>query len=364
MQVSELFYLVDWVQTHVAKAGILKRYNALIAPLQSNLQANQQAQPFAEQKEELLRVLRLVPLDSLSSQQKDVLRQIGILQNIGEEGAALIEDVLFRNALDVANAHKQISHAQSELNRGIKWSQEAEVLLKSITPHSVDKEIEDDEVIIRARFADKAAISSVVDLKKWSNTWWEIARGVAMLSKLPPESVRVVGASNGSIILSLATVFGVAKIIALVEREILTFIERVIGIQIKIEELKALKLSNESIIVGLKEEIETSREEKVKQITTLVVKELHIHETADGELLTNFSKAVKGLLEFQEKGGQLDFVVPENEDDANGEPGETGSEADRNGELRLSKSQELQQIVSALRVIEDRIKSVGYEPKP
>lgn len=363
MQVSELFALTEWVQEHISKAGIIKRYNSVISPLQQNMQSGQQAQPFSEQKDVLLRALRSVPVDQLTNQQKDVLRQIGILSHVGEAGAAFVEDVLYKNAVDTANAHTQISAAQSEVNRGIKWAQDAIGVLREISAREDDYELEEGEVIIRARFADRAAIENVTDLKKWGKTWWDIARGITMLAKMPPESVRVVGASSGSIIISLATVYGIAKIVALVEREILSFVERVIGIQIKIEELKALRLSNDAIVEGLKQEIETSREEKVTQITGIVIAELQLGKGADGEATTNFKNAVKALLEFQEKGGQLDFVVPANGDETDSGDSESDPAEARQRDLGREQTQELQTIVSALRVIEERIKAIGYDPK-
>jgi hypothetical protein len=324
MEVRELYELTLWIQEHIVDARIPKLYDMLHNRLNENSRQGQASQPYETEREELLAGLRGIPEDLLTIEQMEVLDEVGIGARIGEYGAADIEDALFKNVIDIATAASRIGEAKEHLQQGIQWAKGVRGHLEKIVSSEAVDELDHDEVLIRVRFTSDAYIHDVDDLKKWSQAWWDIARGVTMIHDDSVESVRVIGASKGSLILALATSCIIAKTIGLIAKEVLILLRKVVEIRVEIEKLKSLQLSNESaslVVNALTQEIETSKSEKVDEIVSKVCLKLNIDTQNIGDVLANLKKSVSKILDFQEKGGELDFRVP---DDADEEP--TGEE--------------------------------------
>ena len=119
MNVSELYSLTEWVQSEVENEQIPDKYQQLQALLQQNTQPNQQNTQFDSQKEELLSALRAIRTTSLSNDQVTFLSKLGIEQLIGKAGADAIEDILYKNVIDLATAAQKIADRTQALNEGI-----------------------------------------------------------------------------------------------------------------------------------------------------------------------------------------------------------------------------------------------------
>lgn len=136
----------------------------------------------------------------------------------------------------------------------------------------------------------------------------------------PPEATRVVGASTGSVILILAGTVTVTTILALISKNIASVAKDAIGIANQIEDLRGKKLLNDTIEQELIKQETERKKEALEKIIDLVKGKV---QALDGEKTNALESSVKKLLNFTEKGGNLDFVVPDSE-----EPSDDGSAND------------------------------------
>src|SRR5690348_4316259 len=152
MQIEELYELTEWINSAIVEGQIVPKYQQLHNILNRNAQPNQQKQPFEEQKKQLIDALSAVPLDKLSASQVNVLGALSVSEVLGSEGVALVEDVLYRNAIDIANAAQRINECISKLNEAVQWAQQEKTLLDKIFDReSVD--VAEGMVLMRVRFA-------------------------------------------------------------------------------------------------------------------------------------------------------------------------------------------------------------------
>ena len=100
MNVSELYKLTIWVSKEIEAAQIPSLYQALQQILQQNSQSSSK-QPFEAQKDSLIKALEQVDLASLTKDQLAFLHELGIAEAVGDDGANAIEDVLYKNVIDL-----------------------------------------------------------------------------------------------------------------------------------------------------------------------------------------------------------------------------------------------------------------------
>ena len=314
MQVEELYDLTSWVEAEVVGKQLVQKFQQLHKVLNQNAQANQQKQPFESQQETLLEALRRVPLDQLSIGQVNTLEELKIAHNVGDQGAALVEDVLFKNALDIANAAQQINQCVAELKEGIQWSNQQRELLGKIIKSESISEI-DDKVLLRVHFAGEAHVDNLTELKDWSKVWWEIGRGISMAHDQAPESIEVVGASKGSIIFSLLTAQVIAGTVSGIILASLKVVEKYYDIKRKAQEVRALEIGNDKAEKALEEAAKKHKEDGVAEIVKNTIEELGLNPKTEGDKVNELSSATKKLVDFISKGGEVDFVVPDDEED-------------------------------------------------
>lgn len=345
MQVNELFELTNWVLDKVASKGLVDKYQQLLSVLQQNARPNQPKQPFDQQKQSLIEALTAVPLTELSSGQIEILATLNIAQNIGKNGATLIEDVLFKNAIDVANAAQQVEKCVTQINQGIDWSrQQHDLLSKVVTVDSITET--DGKVLLRVRFAGDAAVNNLTDLKDWSKTWWEIGRGISIAHGQSPEAISVVGASKGSIIVALLTAGEIAATVSGIILSALKVAEKYYDIRRKAQEVRAMELSNDKAEKALEAEAATYKANGVEEIVKATVAELKVEQ---GDQVNELTSAVKKLVDFITKGGEVDFVMP-SDDGEQAEADADGQDLGRS-ELRV-RFQEVRRLEREVRQLE------------
>jgi hypothetical protein len=74
--------------------------------------------------------------------------------------------------------------------------------------------------------------------------------------------------------------------------------------------LRDMKLSNIRIAKELDEEAEKERKKGIARITETVSKSKRKKNTNEGDKVTALDRAVKDLVQFLEKGGEVDCVLP------------------------------------------------------
>lgn len=342
MNVSELFHLTHWITREIEGAEILRKYQALHAILQQISQPNQQKQPFEAQKNDLINALKDVPLGQLTRDQVDFLYHLGISEAIGEDGIETIEDILYKNVIDVATSAQKLGQIIQKIAKGIGKSGQ---IKEGLSGCVVEEEYEsENEILMRVSFTGNAVMENISDFKMWGNIWYDIGRGIAMSHNLSPEDVKIVGATKGSIIIELAVIASIATTTSGIILAALKVAEKVLDIRKKAEELRGLKMKNAKFAKDLEKEAEIEKKAGIEEITSFVSKQLKLKD-GEGDKVNALDTAIKNLVNFIEKGGIVDFIIPEEEE----EPEEGGGR--KNEELRVA-FQQIRQLEKKLELLE------------
>jgi hypothetical protein len=200
-------------------------------------------------------------------------------------------------------------------------------------------------------FSGDARIANIVDLRAWSNIWFDIGRGLTMLNDSSPEEVQVVGAGEGSVVIELAVGYGIAKTISLILLEALKVVEKVADITKKALEIRALKLSNTKIAKELEDAAKLEKETGIDRIADKVATTNRKKDTDQGDKFVAFRKAVTELVNFVQKGVEVDCVLPLEE--ATVENTDEKPEPKEVKELRAT-FREIRQLEFQLKQLEDR----------
>lgn len=346
MNVNELYGLTKWIQQNIIDLQIQEKYQNLLSILQNNSQPNQQ-QPFENEKEDLLETLAVVHLDALTKDQISFLTSLGIAPSVGLAGKTKIDDILFRNSIDVVTAAEKIQEIINEISQGIEKSNQLSTGLEGCILDY--EEGEENEVLIRVSFLEKASISNVNDFKKWGSEWHDIGRGIAIAHNMTPEDIKIIGANKGSVILDLLACAAIAKRISSIILEILTIIEKVMQIRKIAIESKHKQLLNKELESQIQEQAQKTKENGATDIMKKQIKELKLAKEHDGDKITALEKAVSKLIEFIDNGGELDFVIPEEDFD------------DEDEGSKISELTELKTTYGKIKSIEERIKLLEYK---
>jgi len=339
MNVSELFELTHWITLEIENKQIAKKYQALQTILHTHSQPNQQKVPFESQKEELIDSLSKVPLGQLTRDQLDFLHHLGISDYVGEKGVEFVNDTLYINVIDVATSAQNIAQVIQEINGGVGKSTQ---LKSGLTGCVTEEEYETDhEILMRVSFTGNALMSNVTDFKNWGSTWYDIGRGIAMVHNASPEEVKVVGATKGSIIIELAVIASIATTTSVIILSALKVAEKVQSMMIQAEVLRGLKLKNGKLANELEKEAQIEKKAGIDEITAEVIKTLKIKTKEEGDKKVALGSSVKKLVDFIEKGGIVDFIIPEDKE----------GEENKNEELRIA-FQEIRKLEKKLALIE------------
>lgn len=312
MNLTELNGLVVWVKKEIEEKQILQKYGALVQILNQHIQPNQQKPPFETQKNDLLDTLRSMPINKLTKSQIEFLKNLGIFTAIGELGAEIIEENLYRNVIDIATSIKNINEIRELLKKGIAKSTQ----IRSGLDGCVFKEEYEnkEEVLIRVSFTGNASMLNIKDFKSWGNAWYEIGRGISMAHNNSPEDIKIVGASQGSIIIELAAAASIATTTSVIILSALKVAEKVLDIRKKAEEIKNLKLKNKKLANDIKKEAENEKQHGIEYILNEIIAEIKLNTDKEGDKITALEKAIKNLVNFIESGGEVDFVIPEQDE--------------------------------------------------
>jgi hypothetical protein len=344
MTLWELDDLTDWIDVEIKSAEIPKRYQNLVAVLQKNTQTPQK-EPFENQKVALFDVLSNVDLFVLNQEQTDAVDRLGILANVGHAAIDEINDVLYKNAIDVATAHKKVNEMLGAINQGIAKSDQIKGALSGLID---DRDYQERGATLKVRFTNGVALNNLSDLKTWSSNWYEIGRGIAMANGQTPDEIEIVGAAEGSILLFLGATYAVVKTIGDTVLKALSVAERVLEIRKKAEEVKALQLGNDKLYLELLREADKLRDSKKESIATEVL--ASIGGKPDGETRTAIERSITKLLEFVENGGEIDCYLPPTESTRD-DDGTDPSEAKHRALIDKVKTD-----FESIREIEDRLR--------
>jgi hypothetical protein len=320
MDVSQVINLGIWSADVLP--DLIRKYTALHQVLSHNA-TQQQKQPVREVHRTLLQALEQMSFDQLTNEEVDLLNDLDALQYLGKQGAQAVTDMITMSDFDPASAAADLQIAIERLQTANQDISAAKGALQKL-----DLELMPDEMVqmelpqIRVRFKDEASVDDVSRLKKWTADWYDIARGAAMSVGEPPQSVKVVGASNGSVIVTLTAVASVTIVLAIIAKNAGRVASEVLSIANDIEDFRHKKRLNKIIEGELKRQQtdvqNTGTEDTIAEIKSAV--SLPINNETEAVL----RKSVSKYFDFYAKGGDVDFIPPrhlpepdeENEDEA------------------------------------------------
>lgn len=354
MDVSELWAVLRWYNKHLG-AKLPKRFSQLHSVLNNNIQPNNQKQAVGEPAKALTDFLRSVPVDELTTAQLKFLADIEVASYIGAAGAEKIESLLNRSPVDPVAAANGVQEIINALNRAVERIGKLASGLEGLVQDSAPS---DDYAIVRVTFAHSAALNNVVDFKEWGDTWFNIARGIAMAYGKAPETVRVVGASQGSIIIDLAVFYTIARAVASIVKQALEATNTLQEIRLKEQQIRQLKLNNEAVdakiashLQGLLDATKEGKKAVVDSIAATAIEEANVSANGEGDKINALRNSVRLLVDFLDKGGNLDIVVKRHES-----KGDAGN--DPATQLRV----EVERKAAAIRQLKREIKAIEHKP--
>ncbi len=158
-------------------------------------------------------------------------------------------------------------------------------------------------------FRADAAINNVTDLRKRTASWHVTVAGIAEAIGEKVEDTQVTGADTGSLLIYLAMTAKAAALLAIISKSITMVASNILDLQLKVEDLRAKKLTNKRMEEGFKEQEEQLKSNAIESI----VEELkpHLDSKPKGDVATKLERAIKNLLEFAEDGGEVDIETPD-----------------------------------------------------
>ena len=343
MNVSELYLMAKWLKDHG------RTLNSLYLSLQQTIAHNAaqpQKQPLEEQLNQLDDYLKGMNMSQLSSAQIAYLDRFNVGSILGQRGSNFINSTVKKSAYDPATANSDMEEAHNRLMKAI---QKAAKILEALSGVAFAKDhelYEPGHVTVRIEFQGQAEIRNVVDWKNWSATWHDIVRGVGRTVNEAPENTKVIGASQGSVIMILAVTYGFTRILALIAKSIASIAKDYLEVRMAAEKLKVIKgfnAENEKKLLENAEEIQKSGVERV-------IKELKesLDHQLDGDVEAELRRSISKILEFYTKGGEVDFVSPSAEQ----------ADADNDGDEVIDEEiiAEIRQEIEAARQAQEEVK--------
>ncbi len=315
MQITEAYQLTKWIKGEIEDGQIIAKFEALFAALDANAKRpnNQPAQPFEKQKTTLIDAITSININVLTLSQLHVLDILNINQNIGNHGKNKLEEIL-SNTLDIAHVAQQINTMKIEIQQGITKSSQ---LNAALVPFDEEKEPElsPDQVLTRVTFEHDASVKDIKELRDWTSRWFAIGRGFAMANGQTPEDIKVIGGARGSLIIELALLATTALPIAKAINLTLDSMVKYRDYQLRATEVRRLKEDSASLAEDFEEDAKRweGRAQLLKK---------KIADEISGEIKQYFSnykeenqaeleKAVRTLVDFISKGGDVDCVIAE-----------------------------------------------------
>jgi len=309
MEVSEIIRLADWFNVHTA--DVQPKYQTLVGVLQNNAQQPTQ-QPVTEPFKDLSRTLAAMPTQELSSLQTRVLEELDVAELVGKPGKKWLNGKIKATTYDPATTFETIQKASQRLESAKQQLTQFKTSAASVGFTSGDQIDAPTPYVINVIFQGDAAIADVRDWKKTATDWEFIISGVAGLVDEKPEDVKIVGASNGSIIFTLSATPLITKILATISKHIASIANSYLDFQLKREELKRSAMYTEVMQKEL-DRLEGDRRAEAKALILDEVKALAADATP--EAMAKLEKAIDRQITFGEKGGELDFVSPPSVDE-------------------------------------------------
>ena len=336
MEVIELFSLTEWVKKEVESekyGNLLDNYHQFMAGLQNSTAGH----PFADQRKHLEDALGAINLITLTRCQKDFLEKINLLETLGQPAVDKIENILTHNRMDIATAVNTINEMIRNLDAGLRKLEAIQEGLRDYIPDDYDETHDEEGVLTRLSFLENASINDIVDFKQSANNWHLIGTGLAGISGLRPEDIKIIGASRGSIIFDLLLSLHVAKLLNKIISSLLKNTKTLYEIKKIQQEIRGLEIDTE-IKKNLLEQFHENKESEENKIVEETVEQTTKSRKTSPDKKAELRRAVQLLFKFLEDGGNIDFVLPRKEEGEEGEGAEDDELLNFNNNVQETRS--------------------------
>lgn len=304
MNIVEVIRLSDWLKENTINVD--SQYQTLVSVLKNNSTQPTQ-QPVTEPFKELCATLSSMPTEELSTLQMRVLEELDIIDLIGRRGKEWLKQKIRLTTYDPATTFETIQGASQRILAAKQNLLEFKTAATTIGFTASTPYDEHTKYVVNVIFQGDASISNVSDWKKTAADWELIISGVAGVVGEKPEDIKVIGASNGSIIFSLSATPLVTKVLATISKHIASIANDYLDFQIKRQELERSRMMSDAIKIDLKRQ-EDERRKEGKNIILEEVKRLV--PTATPEEISKLTKSIDKQISFSESGGDIDFITP------------------------------------------------------
>ncbi|MEL7301724.1 MAG: hypothetical protein AAFM92_15205 [Pseudomonadota bacterium] len=217
MEIEQVIELAEWFERSLA--DIETQYEALVSVLQNNSQHPNQ-QPVSQPLKDLMRELSDMTTSELSTMQIHVLEQLDVAHLVGRAGKDWVRRKVQSTTFDPATTFQTIKEGLSDL-------QQARTKLKSLKSAAIQIGFSSrasgegsSPYVLSVVFQNDASIETMQEWKRSASDWELIVAGAAEVAGEKSSDVSVVGAQNGSIILTLSAAPIVTKILATISKHI------------------------------------------------------------------------------------------------------------------------------------------------
>ncbi|MEO1656292.1 MAG: hypothetical protein AAFR65_01100 [Pseudomonadota bacterium] len=309
MSEGNLEDLVFWVQRHVAESDLVEKMGRLIAELDSvsrlkvrvprdelRTAANNVAVTLRELLSDTditISPKDLVAFDISGNELIYIMEFSEKISSGGEISKSRFEEVVRRN-------HFLFQRALDWFSISVSLSGEFPKNYSRESPHP-------DLFAVDIVFQQDASLSSVSDLRDWSNAWFEIGRGFTMASGERPEDLKLLGVRSGSVVLVLGATAASIKIISDATKALLSVLDDVFELRKKSIEIQRMKLENEKISRALRE----ASQDLFRNASSKVITEIDL-SNIDGETENAIRRSIDLMGKFFSEGGQLQIIAPAN----------------------------------------------------
>jgi hypothetical protein len=305
MEVSELTELANWFENQVPPAR--DAYANLLTLLQHNA-SQPDKRPLETALDTLISALEEMNFDELSLQQFRVLERMDVREYLGRDGIAFVDATIRTANYDPATSVSKVQATITNIDNARNALIAFRGAMDQLKIGSGEQDDVQDRIIIRIGFEKDANIDTVTDWRDSSRDWYDIIRGVALAAKESPEDTKVIGAATGSVILILAGTVAVTTMLAAISKNITSVARDIIMVGVERENLRQKKLLTTAMEAELNKIEQKKRTDAVKAVMAELKK--HLHKSVMGDAKVALEASVKKLLDFNEKGGVVDFVAP------------------------------------------------------
>lgn len=318
MQTNELFLLALWYESNIEQDPIVNHYTNLLGTLQkttSNLTPENIKKAENAKREyysHIIERLKLVNETSLTDTQRDILIHMGLQSLILSPTKEYLHSLLLLSQ-DYPYILNTLKSGNDRLNQASSAFRSLKVQMQKILPSKYleSPTIPLNKCLTRLTFHNAASISNVVNLKDWSKSWFNIARGFSMAVNQAPEDFEVISADKGSLIVDLMLNIEVVKLITETITSLAELATQLISLKMAIEGIKELKdKMDKSTYEQMLKQVTKSVCEDEEQIINKVIDRLKTQGLLKNENCKNeLNSAIKELIKYNQKGGSINCIT-------------------------------------------------------